>query len=193
MTAQSALEMTAIGRRVRALRQQRLLSLEALAERSGVSVSMLSTVERGQKVPSILVMGQIATALDTSIGRLVGEEAAPRVIVMRAADQRVIRDPAGIERRGLSPVLPGIEFELIRMTLPPGVNAGMFPPHRAGSREYLAVETGTLTLTLDGTEYHLHAGDSIYHDGDCEHGYRNEADTPCTYYLAMDVAGGAAR
>jgi XRE family transcriptional regulator, regulator of sulfur utilization len=193
MPAQSALDMTAIGRRVRALRQQRQLSLEALAERSGVSISMLSTVERGQKVPSILVMGQIATALDTSIGRLVGEEAVPRVIVMRAAGQRVINDPAGIERRSLSPVLPGIEFELMRMTLPPGVNAGTFPPHRAGSREYLAVETGTLTLTLDGTEYRLHAGDSIYHDGDCEHGYHNEADTPCIYYIAMDVAGGAAR
>jgi hypothetical protein len=38
-------------------------------------------VERGQDVPSILVMGQIATALDTSTGRLVGEEAAPRAIV----------------------------------------------------------------------------------------------------------------
>jgi len=52
---------------------------------------MLSTVERGQRVPSILVMGQIATALDTSIGRLVGEEATPRVIVMRGADQRVVK------------------------------------------------------------------------------------------------------
>jgi hypothetical protein len=37
------------------------------------------------------------------------------------------------------------------------------------------------------------AGDSIYHDGDCEHGYRNDAGTPCTYYIAMDVAGGAGR
>jgi len=193
MPAQSALDLTAIGRRVRSLRQQRQLSLEALAERSGVSVSMLSTVERGQKVPSILVMGQIATALDTSIGRLVGEEAIPRVIVMRAADQRAIKDPAGIERRGLSPVFPGIEFELIRMTLPPGVNAGTFPAHRAGSREYLAVETGTLTLTLDSIEYRLDAGDSIYHDGDCEHGYRNDTGAPCIYYIAMDVAGGVGR
>jgi transcriptional regulator with XRE-family HTH domain len=193
MLAQPALDMAAIGRRVRALRQQRQLSLEALAERSGVSVSMLSTVERGQKVPSILVMGQIATALDTSIGRLAGEEATPRVIVMRATDQRVIKDPAGIERRSLSPVLPGVEFELMRMTLAPGVNAGVFPPHRAGSRKYLAVETGTLAVTLNGTEYRLHAGDSIYHDGDCEHGYRNDSDTPCTYYIAMEVAGGAAR
>jgi XRE family transcriptional regulator, regulator of sulfur utilization len=193
MPAQPALDMTTIGRRVRELRQQRQLSLEALAERSGVSVSMLSTVERGQKVPSIVVMGQIATALDATIGRLVGEEAPPRVIVMRAADQHVIKDPAGIERRSLSPVLPGVEFELMRMTLAPGVNAGMFPPHRAGSREYLAVEAGTLTLTLDGTEYRLHAGDSIYHHGDCEHGYRNEAATPCTYYIAMDIAGGSSR
>jgi len=109
---------------------------------------MLSTVERGQRVPSILVMARIATALDTSIGRLVGEEATPRVIVMRGADQRVVKDPVGIERRSLSPVLPGIEFELIRMTLAPGIDAGTFPPHRAESREYLAVETGTLTLTL---------------------------------------------
>src|SRR5215468_7539956 len=177
MLAQAALDMTAIGRRVRSLRQQRQLSLEALAERSGVSVSMLSTVERGQKVPSILVMGQIATALDTSIGRLVGEEVVPRAIVKRAADQRVVKDPAGIERRSLSPVLPGIEFELLRMTLPPGVDAGTFPPHRTGSREYLAVERGTLTLTLAGSDYVLRAGDSIYHDGDLEHGYRNDGKT----------------
>jgi XRE family transcriptional regulator, regulator of sulfur utilization len=186
---QPALDLIAIGRRVKALRRQRQLSLEALADRSGVSVSMLSTVERGQKVPSILVMSQIATALDTSIGRLVDEEKKPRVIVMRAADRRVITDAAGMERRSLSPVLPGIEFELVRITLAPGVNAGTFPPHREGSREYLAVETGTLTLVLDGTEYKLSAGDSIYHEGDCEHGYRNDTDTPCTYYIAMDVGG----
>lgn len=169
------LDMTAIGRRLRALRQQRELSLEGLAARSGVSVSMLSTVERGRKVPSILVMSQIATALDTSIGRLVGDERTPRVMLLRRAEQRVISDPAGIERRSLSPVLPGVEFELMRFTLAPGVNAGTFPPHRAGSREYVAVEAGTLTLTLGGDEYRLHAGDSIYHDG--RHHRRNRDDS----------------
>lgn len=189
MAAPPPFDMTAVGRRVRALRQQRSLSLEALAERSGVSVSMLSTVERGQKVPSIMVMSQIATALDTSIGRLLDEEKALRVIVVRAAEQRVIKDPAGIERRSLSPVLPGVEFELMRMTVAPGADVGTFPPHRAGSREYLAVESGTLTVILAGTDYVLRAGDSLYHDGDCVHGYRNDGKTPCVYYLAMDVAG----
>src|ERR1700716_2655760 len=97
VTSKPGLDMPTIGRRIRTLRQQRQLSLEALADRSGVSVSMLSTVERGRKVPSILVMSQIATALDTSIARLVDEEKAPRVIVVRAAEQRVIREPSGIE------------------------------------------------------------------------------------------------
>lgn len=183
------LDIPALGRRIRTLRQQRSLSLEALAARSGVSVSMLSTVERGRKVPSILVLSQIATALDTSIGRLVDDERAPRVVVVRAAEQRVIRNTQGVERRSLSPVLPGVEFELLRMTVAPGTDLGRFPPHRPGSREYLAVESGTLTLSLDGTEYVLRAGDSIYHDGDCEHAYRNDGDTPCTYYLAMHIAG----
>ena len=186
--ANPPLDLAALGRRLKALRRQRQLSLEALSDKSGVSVSMLSTVERGQKVPSILVMSQIATALDTSIGRLVEEEEKPRVMVMRGADRRVINDAAGMERQSLSPVLPGIEFELVRIRLLAHVDAGTFPPHRPGSREYLAVEAGTLTLVLDGTEYRLGPGDSIYHEGDCAHGYRNDGDTPCTYYIAMYIA-----
>ena len=182
------LDIAALGHRIRTLRRQRDLSLEGLAERSGVSASMLSTVERGQKVPSILVLSQIATALDTSIARLVDEETAPRVVVLRATEQRVIADPTGFERRTLSPVLPGVEFELMRTTIAPGVDAGTYPPHRPGSREYLAVESGTLTLSLAGTDYVLRAGDSIYYAGDCLHGYRNDGDVPCTYYLAMDIA-----
>src|SRR5258708_21687048 len=123
MARPASLDMAEVGRRVRALRRERGLSLDQLAERSGVSVSMLSTVERGQKVPSILVMSQIATALDTSIARLVDEEKAPRIVLTRAAEQRVIREPSGIERRSLSPVLPGVEFELIKMTIQPRTDA----------------------------------------------------------------------
>ena len=69
------------------------------------------------------------------------------------------------------------------------MDAGVFSPHAAGSREYLAVERGTLRLTLDGVPYTLHAGDSIYYAGDCLHGYVNPGSRPCVYYLAMEVAG----
>jgi quercetin dioxygenase-like cupin family protein len=151
---------------------------------------MLSAVERGRKVPTVLVLDRIATALETSIARLLGDERAGRVLVVRQAAQEVVRDPAGWERRILSPVLPGVEFEMMRTTIAPGVDAGVFVPHATGSREYLAMERGTLQLTIDGAPYTLRAGDSIYYAGDCHHQFVNPGREPCVYYLAMELGGG---
>jgi transcriptional regulator with XRE-family HTH domain len=188
----SGLGIAQLGERIRRERARRALSLDALAERAGVSRSMLSAVERGEKVPTVLVLDRIATGLDTSIARLLGEERRARVVLLRAGEQDVARDPSGWERRILSPVLPGVEFEFMRTTIGPGVDAGVFSPHAPGSREYVAVERGALRLTLDGNAYLLRAGDSIYYDGDCDHGFSNPGRTPCVYYLAMDVSGGGA-
>jgi transcriptional regulator with XRE-family HTH domain len=184
-------DLVRLGRQIRHERARRGLSLNDLARRAGVSRSMLSAVERGSKAPTVLVLDRIATGLDTSIARLVGDTRAGRVVVLRHAEQDVARDPSGWERRILSPVLPGVEFELMRTTIPGGVDAGVFSAHAPGSREYLAVERGRLRLTLDGTTYTLGPGDSIYYAGDCLHGFANPATKDCVYYLAMDVAGDA--
>jgi transcriptional regulator with XRE-family HTH domain len=183
----NGMHMTAFGERIRLERVQRRLSLEQVAERAGVSRSMLSAVERGLKVPTVLVLDRIATALDTSIARLLGEEHAARVISLRKNDQDVVRDPSGWERRILSPVLPGVEFEFMRTTIEAGVDAGAFSPHAPGSREYVAIERGTLRLTIDGEAHVLNAGDSIYYAGDCVHSFVNPGNKPCVYYLAMEV------
>jgi transcriptional regulator with XRE-family HTH domain len=176
-----------LGRRLREERGRRGLSLDALARVAGVSRSMLSDVERGGKVPTVLVLDRIATGLGTSIARLLGEERTARVVVVRRGEHDVAHDPSGWERVVLSPVLPGVEFELMRTSIPAKVDAGVFSPHAAGSREYLAMERGTLRLTLDGTAYTLRAGDSIYYAGDCRHGFANPGNGTCVYYLAMEL------
>jgi quercetin dioxygenase-like cupin family protein len=153
---------------------------------------MISAIERGTKAATVIILDRIATGLDTSLSRLVEPETRARVMVLRRTRQKVARARAGWERRILSPVLPGVEFEFMRTTIEPGVNAGMFLPHAPGSREYVAVEKGTLLLTLDGVAHTLHAGDSIYFDGDCLHGFRNPRRISCVYYLAMDVSGDRA-
>jgi mannose-6-phosphate isomerase-like protein (cupin superfamily) len=72
-------------------------------------------------------------------------------------------------------------------SIPANVDAGVFSPHAAGAREYLAMERGTLRLTLDGAPHTLHPGDSIYYAGDCWHGFANPGRAPCVYYLAMEL------
>jgi transcriptional regulator with XRE-family HTH domain len=183
----TGLDLADLGERIRAERSRRRISLEDLSALSGVSRSMLSAVERGAKVPTVLVLDRIATALGTSIARLLGDERVARVVVLRHDQQSVARDPSGWERRILSPVLPGVEFEFMRTTIPGGVNAGAFSAHGPGTREYVAIEKGTLLLTIDGVAYTLSAGDSIYYDGNCVHAFANPGSETCVYYLAMDV------
>src|SRR5919198_2481376 len=150
MTTAAEPDMAVLGARIRAERTQRGISLQALALRAGVSSSMVSEVERGAKVPTILVLQRIANALGISVSRLLGEERAAPVAVLRRAEQDVARDPTGWERRILSPVLPGVEFELMRTTIPPGVDAGAFPPPPPRAPGYPPLERGRLPLANDG-------------------------------------------
>lgn len=179
-----------MGGRVRELRQRQKLTLAELAAVSGVSRSMISEIERGGRAPTVLVLDRIATGLGTSIARLVGDELPRHPIHLRADQHDVLVDPAGWERRILSPVLPGVEFEFMRTTLGPRVDAGVFLPHAAGSREYIAVESGRLRLTIDGAAHTIEAGESFFLPGDCHHGFANPSARRCVYYLAMDVAAG---
>src|SRR5947207_10832101 len=88
----NGLTMTQLGARLRAERQARGISLDRLAELSDVSRSMVSEVERGTKTPSVLVLDRLATALGTSIARLLDDPVSPRAVVMRAHEHRVVRD-----------------------------------------------------------------------------------------------------
>jgi transcriptional regulator with XRE-family HTH domain len=176
------MDLSALGERIQAARTDRGLTLQALAERSGVSVSMLSSVERGAKAPTVVVLDRIADGLGVALVRLLTQP--ERMIVRRAAEQDTVHEPGGWQRTILTPVVPGVNFEWIRSTLPPDCEAGTYPPYAAGSHEFIVVQDGTLTLTVDGNVVILGEGDSLYLAADVTLSYANHSDAPCTYYVA---------
>lgn len=185
------LDIVKLGKRVRSLRQNRGFSLQEISERSSVSASMLSAVERGQKVASIKVLHQIAMALKISVGRLIESEDLPRVITLRRDEQTLVTRGAGWSRKVLSPFLPGFEFELTRTVIEPGVEAGEVGPLRSGTRAFLSVEAGALTMILDGRILQLDAGDSISYAGDCRSVFRNDGENECICYLSVNLEPAA--
>lgn len=174
-----------IGSQLRAERDRLGLSLSDVETASGVSRSMISAIERGAKVPSIVVLDQITTALGTSLAALVQPPSEGRSVVLRRSEQLVDEDPGGWHRRILSPRVAGVDLEFMRTTIAPGVDAGTWIPHGPGTHEYLAVESGALVLTVDGRERVLEEGDSIYYDANCAHGYANRGTIDCVYYLVF--------
>lgn len=181
------IDLEVLGSRVQAMRTELGLTLGQLAARSSVSVSMLSAVERAEKVPTIVVLARIAEGLGVPIARLIPEPGQERVIVRRAADQDASERPGGWRRAILSPVVPGVNFELIRSALPAGCDAGSYPGYAPGSHEYVAVESGRLRLGIGEAILDLEAGDSVYFAADVDHSYANVSAEPCSYYVAALV------
>ena len=79
-----------MGRNVRALRQQRRMTIDGLAAASGLSRGTVIQVESARGNPSITTLCNLAAALLVGVSSLVSASAAPRVTVRRrrAVDQR---------------------------------------------------------------------------------------------------------
>jgi transcriptional regulator with XRE-family HTH domain len=180
------IDLGELGARIQALRRNRGLTLQELAAAAAVSASMLSSVERGRKAPTIVVLARIADGLGVPLNELIAGGGS-RVIVRRAGDQDVIDGPGGWRREILSPVVPGVNFEWIRTTLPPATDPGPYPAYAPGSHEFVLVESGTLRLTIGPQDFTLHAGDSVYFPADSMHRYANPGGVPCVYYVAALV------
>ena len=79
----------AVGRRLRALRRTKNLSLDVLAGRAKCRLVFLSQVERGLSLPSLRVLATLADALDTGIATLIDAQIPP------ANDDRIVTRDAG--------------------------------------------------------------------------------------------------
>ena len=179
-----------LGVRVRDLRKDRGLTLEELAEASGVSRAMISKLERGEKNPTLVIAARLAEGLGVSLSRLAGVEERREVVVVPKERRPVLRDPeTGFERQSLSPTFAGRGVELLRNVVPPGSTSGGFPPHRKGVEEHLVVERGELEATLGGETYLLREGDALFFEADVPHRFDNVGRGECSYYLVISSGG----
>ncbi|MEF7614407.1 XRE family transcriptional regulator [Aquincola sp. MAHUQ-54] len=179
-----------LARLSQALRDRRRrahLSIERLAELSGVSRSMISKVERAEATPSTSVLSKIAVALDITFSDLLAEQEEQEVVLLPARVQPVIQDrESGFTRRCLSPILPGRGIDWVLSTLPSGATTGELSAHRRGTEEYIYVLTGTLEASVGQATHRLEAGDAIFFQAAATHQFFNPGQGDCQYFLVID-------
>lgn len=180
---------TRIARRLRELRDARGFSLDALAERSRVSRSNISLIERGESSPTATVLDRLAVALGVNLSSLFEEssEAAARPSPMaRAADQPIWTDPvSGYVRRNLSPAAVS-PIQLVEVSFP----AGQRVAYETGAREaethqQVWMIEGAMDLAVGDEHWHLEAGDCLTMRLDCPTVFSNPTSAPARYLVAL--------
>jgi len=160
--------------RVREMRKSQGWTLQSLSEKSGVSRSMLSQIERGSANPTLGVAFRIAQAFGMTLGDLVeGHSSEPSIDVVRRTDSNsLFRDDDQCRIRTLSPLQMEKDVEFYELTLK-AKGALVSAPHFEGTREFLTIEKGSVRLSSADSQDELQRGDSAHYPADVPHRLEN--------------------
>lgn len=175
-----------VGGQIRKLRGARRLTLQDVADRTGVSVSMLSMLERGVAGASIGTLVAVASALGVHMTDLFEHDEAPPSPLRRYADQVRAETAAGVFRRvAHHDAAKGVEMVVNEYA--PGTASAAEAVHHPGT-EYGVLVAGSLVVEVDGERYELETGDAITYASGRPHLFRNEGTTTArAVWLNLDA------
>ena len=169
----------AIGSKLRQVRQQKGLSMQQLANRSGVSSAAIHKIEHSHMTPTITTLMKLAAALNRSVAFFVEEEDIGRPAVYTPGHVRrpVLTSKKGLELQGISGPYGQFLLAGAIAVLEPGANSGPEAMEHPGE-ELVHVLTGRLEICVDDDVFLLDGGDSLHFRTDRPHRWRNRADGP---------------
>jgi len=186
--------MDEVGKRLRTLRKARRLSIKDLADRTSLSSSFVSQVERGVSSVSFASLHSFCRALGVSLAEFFGDNGAQEEAVAMHRDQQVVHlggktpavtlSEAAINFRFLSTNFPTRQYEAMLGEIAPGYD---FPPSTHEGEEFGYVLEGKLQLTVSDEVHQLGPGDSYHFASTTPHGYRVEGDDPVRILWVVTV------
>lgn len=156
--------------RLKEARRKQGLSLDAVANLSGVSRSMVSQIERGNSSPTIATLWNLTRALQVDFAGLLDDETdSDHIEILRASDVPTIDNIGqGCRIRILSPPEEAGQHEVYQLDFDAD-GALKSQPHSRGTREQLIAHSGTLTITSGAAVQQINAGDTARYNADVGH------------------------
>ncbi|APZ55057.1 helix-turn-helix domain-containing protein [Salipiger abyssi] len=149
-----------LSQRLARLRAERGLTLDQLAEQSGVSRAALSRLEKGEVSPTAEVLGKLCAAYGMTMSRLLAMVEEGFTPLLRRDDQAVWRD-GGFTRRVASPGGAALAAEVLDCRLEPASRIAYDAAPVPGLEHHLLLVSGRLKVTLEGETYSLRPGDTL--------------------------------
>jgi transcriptional regulator with XRE-family HTH domain len=175
-------ELTArVANNLREQRRRREMSLDQLAQRTGVSRAGLSQIETCKTNPSIGVLWKIASGLGIPFAELIGDS-QHAVSVLRRMDAQVLRSTDHkFESRPIMPAGGANQVEVYELRLSARARHES-DAHGPGTRELVIVLSGALRMTVGDHTEELAPGDSMLFNANAPHVYENPASSEARYH-----------
>jgi transcriptional regulator with XRE-family HTH domain len=175
-----------VGLRVRELREQRNLSLRALAETCNVSPNTVSLIERGLSSPSVDTLQHLASGLGVPIVAFFEtEDAQARLVLSRSTNRARSRAP-GMTIEHLGSGLPDHAFASFLITMEPSTRTRTAPIEHSGAEWVYCLE-GLVEYHVEDREYRLEPGDNLLFDASLPHRWRNPGPMQAQMLLILDA------
>jgi transcriptional regulator with XRE-family HTH domain len=170
-----------VAENLRAQRKRRAMSLDELAQLTGVSRAALSQIETRKTNPTIGVLWKIASGLGITFADLIGETRA-ELSVLRRGEAQPLRSMDGkFESRPLMPALGIPQVEMYELRLAARARH-VSEPHGPGTREIVVVLSGAMRMTVGDHSDELGPGDSVVFDANKPHVYENSGGSESRYH-----------
>jgi XRE family transcriptional regulator, regulator of sulfur utilization len=174
---------TQIGQRLRFYRRQRQLSLEELAELTGVSKPMLGQIERGSSNPTVAVLWKIAAGLQIPFASFLIRD--PSIKIMREEEQPSFKEDNDLFETYNTFASPGIPLEIYRIRMLPGCKH-VSNPTGLGVLKAITVHSGNLSIDIgEENGSTLKKGDAISFSSDVYQVYQNLTDHECEFSMSI--------
>ena len=175
-----------VGLYLRSLRQQRGLSLRALAALCDLSANTISLIERGVSSPSVSTLHRLAKALGVPITSFFIDPGEEVKIIITRADDRTRSGSASVVLESLGSGLVEQACEPFVVFLKPRAYSGkQVMVH--GGHELVFCLTGELDYEISGEHYRLLPGDALLFHANLPHRWGNPSDEPAEFVLIMQA------
>ena len=199
--------MENLGDRIRDERRIRKLTLEELSQKTGLSKSFLSQVERGLAQPSVSSLKKIAQQFGISVVNLFSNESMPspslknhssieggksnhfssgeEVKIVRKARRKTLSLPGSKVSYDLITPDMNRHIEILYLRLSTGESSGKEPIIDPPGEKCCLILKGTLQYHVGEDTYELKEGDSIYHPAHFPHGWSGTGDEPIEVIVVL--------
>jgi len=170
-----------LGERIKEIRKLRGMTLQNLADKTGMSIAFISKLERGLTSPTFSALLEICKGLETDIASLAQPVESPRPLITKA--ERIEMLPKSGE--GIKLEFGTQAFRKMKglwITLQPG----MTDISRGHPEEELGIVIkGSMDVAIGKKKYHMEEGDTLYIESSTPHSLTNRGDTECICFFAI--------